>query len=141
MFHWIFIHHPLNDRVNDLSFWSLFSTDGDRERDFDRSRLTDRDRDLLAFGHLLLLLDRDLLWSLLLRDFGHFDRDLSRERDSDRGDRDRDRGDLLRLLDFQLLRERERDRDRERLYYKKKRKITHHYLSCVQWVYTYMQYS
>jgi len=68
----------------------------------------------------------------LLRDFGHFDRDFSRKRDFDRGDRDRYRGNLLRLLDFQLLRERERDRDRERLYYKKKRKITHHYLSCVQ---------
>jgi len=93
------------------------SADADRERlrgdrDFDLERLIDRLRERRApLGDLLLLLDRDLLWSLLLR-FGDFDLDLERDRDFDRGLRDRDRDlDLLRLRDFELLRDRERDRD------------------------------
>lgn len=83
------------------------------ERDFDLERLIERLRERRLFGDLLrdLLLDRDLLCSLLLR-FGDLDLDLERDRDFDRGLRDRERDlDLLLLLDFELLRDRERDRD------------------------------
>jgi len=75
----------------------------------ERSLLTERLRDLLPFGDLLLLLDRDLLMSLLFR-LGDFERDLDRDLDFDRGERERDR-DLLLLLDFELLLERDLERD------------------------------
>jgi hypothetical protein len=105
-------YSPSTERSGDRSF---LSTETDRERDLERdldldlSRLTERLLERLAFGDLLLLRERDLLWSLLLR-FGDFDRDLDRERDFERAERERDR-DLLRLLDFELLLERDLERD------------------------------
>lgn len=97
--------------------WSFFSGEADlerereRSRDLDLSRLPDRDLEAFPFGDLLLLLERDLLASLLLR-LGDFDLERDFERDLERGDRDLD---LLRLLDLVLLLERERDLDRERV--------------------------